>query len=332
MYPQRYFYAWHNPIYSMGGYPMAFILDDINERALRDPAAFIRECDAEFDAKVRHVADMIEKHREKSPIVLMSGPSGSGKTTASKKIEEELLRRGINTYALPMDNYFRTIDDNSPRTANGELDLESPKCVDMELLSEHFRYLSRGEAIDIPKYVFAEHRRSDLPSQTIKLGINDIVVAEGIHALNDELTAANPDALKLYISARSNVEDDGEVCFKATWMRLVRRIVRDNLFRGASPDYTFSLWANVRRGEKLNISPFKDKADWKFDSSFPYEVCVMKTVAQQLFINIPKGTERYEELQSIGPTFDLFEAIDPKHLLPDSLITEFLGGGKYKYH
>ena len=311
---------------------MAFLLDDINQRAQRDPSAFIRECDAEFDAKVRYVADMIEKNREKSPIVLMSGPSGSGKTTTSKKIEEELLRRGINTYALPMDNYFRTIDDNSPRTANGELDLESPKCVDMELLSEHFCRLSHGEPIAVPKYIFAEHKRSDLPSQTIKLGKNDIVVAEGIHALNDELTLANPDALKLYISARSNVEDNGEVCFKGTWMRLVRRIVRDKLFRGASPEYTFSLWANVRRGEKTNISPFKDKADWKFDSSFPYEVCVMKAVAQQLFLNVPEGPERYEEIKSIFNAFDRFDTIDPKLLLPDSLLTEFLGGGKYKYH
>lgn len=311
---------------------MAFLLDEINQRAKNDPADFIRECDAEFDAKVRHVADMIEKNREKSPVVLMSGPSGSGKTTTSKKIEEELLRRGINTFALPMDNYFRTIDDNSPRTANGELDLESPKCVDMKLLSEHFDRLSRGEPIDVPKYLFAEHKRSDVPSQTIKLGKNDVVVAEGIHALNDELTLANPDALKLYISARSNVENNGEVCFKGTWMRLVRRIVRDKLFRGATPEYTFSLWANVRRGEKANISPFKDKADWKFDSSFPYEVCVMKTVAQQLFMSIPKGTARYEEIKSIAPAFDRFEAIDPKLLLPDSLLTEFLGGGKYKYH
>ncbi len=311
---------------------MAFILDEINLRATSDPAGFIRECDAEFDLKVRHVADMIEKNREKSPIVLMSGPSGSGKTTTSKKIEEELKRRGVNTLALSMDNYFRTISDSSPRTAAGELDLESPKCVDMELLSEHFSRLSRGEAIDVPKYLFAEHRRSETPSQTIKLGKNDIVVAEGIHALNDDLTAANPDALKLYISARSNVEDDGDVCFKATWMRLVRRIVRDKLFRGASPEYTFGLWANVRRGEKKNISPFKDKADWKFDSAFPYEVCVMKTVAKQLFDEVPKGAERFEELKSIAPAFDLFEAIDPKLLLPDSLLTEFLGGGKYKYH
>ncbi len=310
---------------------MAFILDEINKRAKQDPAAFIRECDAEYDAKIRHAADLIEKHREISPVVLMSGPSGSGKTTTSKKLEEELLRRGIKTRALAMDSYFRTVDDNSPKTKDGELDLESPKCVDMELLTEHFHRLARGEAIEVPKYIFAEQRRAAVPSDRIKLGKNDIVIAEGIHALNDELTQANPEALKLYISARSNVEAGGAVCFKGTWMRLVRRVVRDKLFRGASPEYTLSIWANVRRGEKHNISPFKDKADWKFDSSFPYEVCVMKSVAQKLFANIPESCERCDELRSIAPAFDLFETIDPKLLLPDSLLTEFLGGGKYKY-
>ena len=311
---------------------MAFMLEDINSRAVQDPANFIRDCDAEFDAKVRHAADLIIRHREQSPIVLMSGPSGSGKTTTSKKIEEELLRRGINTFALSMDNYFCTVGEDSPKTPEGKYDPESPKCVDMELLSEHFHRLARGETIEVPKFNFSKQRRADEPSATIKLGKNDIVVVEGIHALNDELTGANPDALKLYISARSNIEDgDGDVCFKGTWMRLVRRVVRDNLFRGASPDYTFSIWANIRQGEKKYISPFKDKADLKFDSSFLYEVCVMKTAAQKLFMDIPNGVERHAELQSIAPAFDQFEAIDPKFLLPDSLLTEFLGGGKYKY-
>ena len=311
---------------------MPYDLNEINERARRDPAAFIRECDADYDAKIRHAADMILENRSNSPVVLISGPSGSGKTTTSKKIEEELNNRGITTHALAMDSYFRTVDENSPRTPDGKLDLESPRCLDMDLLNEHFDRLEHGLPIDVPKYVFSEQRRADEPSEHLVLGKNDIVVAEGIHALNDMLTDSHPNALKLYISARSNVEEDGEIVFKATWMRLVRRVVRDYKFRGASPDYTFGLWANVRRGEKMNISPFKDKADWKFDSSFPYEVCVMKTVAQQLFMNIPKTTERYEEITSIAPAFDRFEAIDPKLLLPDSLLTEFLGGGKYKYH
>lgn len=312
---------------------MAFLLDDINRRAVSDPQGFIRDCDAQYDEKIRFAADLIERNQEKSPIVLMSGPSGSGKTTTSKKLEEELHRRGIVTHALAMDNYFRTIDKNSPRTPEGELDLESPKCVDMELLTEHFAALARGEAVEIPKYVFAAKRRSTSPSKVIQLEKNGIVVVEGIHALNDELTEANPEAMRLYISARSVVENAlGETVFKGTWMRLVRRVVRDKLFRGAAPDYTFGLWANVRQGEKAHISPFKDKAHWKFDSSFPYEVCVMKSVAQELFRHVPEGIERYKELSSIAEAFDLFETIDSKLLLPDSLLTEFVGGGRYKYH
>ncbi len=310
---------------------MAYFLEDINRRAKLDPESFIRECDADYDAKIRHAADLILKNRERSPIVLISGPSGSGKTTTSKKIEEELRKRGTMTHALAMDSYFRTVDENSPKTANGKLDLESPYCLDLDLLSEHFDRLSRGEAIDVPKYVFAEQKRADTPSETIKLGKNEVVVAEGIHALNPLLADVHPEALKLYISARSNVENNGEVIFKATWMRLVRRIVRDSLFRGASPAYTFNLWADIRRGEKNHISPFKDKADWKFDSSFPYEVCVMKTIAQKSFKDIPEGIARRAELMSIFPALELFEEINPKLLLPDSLLTEFLGGGKYKY-
>lgn len=311
---------------------MAFSLEDINRRASADPAAFIRECDAEYDAKIRHAADLIVRHRVQSPVVLMSGPSGSGKTTTSKKIEEELLRRGVTTYALSMDNYFQTVDETSPRMADGAYDPESPKCVDMALLSEHFHRLARGEAIDVPKFNFTKQRRTDEPSATIRLGKNDIVVVEGIHALNDELTQANPDAMKFYISARSNIEDyNGDICFKGTWTRLVRRVVRDSLFRGAPPSYTFSIWANIRRGEKKYISPFKDKADLKFDSSFPYEIGVMKSVAQRLFAEIPENCERCDELRTIAPSFDLFKAIDSKLLLEDSLLTEFLGGGKYKY-
>jgi len=310
---------------------MAFDLSEINRRAKKDPGLFIRECDADYNSKVRHAADLIIRNRERSPVVLMSGPSGSGKTTTAKKIEEELQKRGIYTRALSMDSYFRTVDENSPRTADGRVDLESFGCMDAELLTEHLTRLSRGDAIDVPKYVFAAQKRADIPSETIKLGKNDIVVAEGIHALNDTITSSQPEALKLYISARSNIEFNGETCFKGTWMRLLRRVVRDSLFRGSPASYTFGLWANIRRGEKKNISPFKDKADWKFDSSFPYEVCVLKTAAQKLFAEIPKGIERREELCAIGPALELFEAIDPGFLLPDSLITEFLGGGKYKY-
>ncbi len=310
---------------------MSYSLNEINTRAKSNPAAFVDECNLAFEDKVRLAADMVVENMKKSPILLISGPSGSGKTTTSKKIEEELRGRGIMTYALAMDSYFKTIDENSPKNADGSPDLESPKCVDMELLGRHFDDLRAGREIAIPKYNFAKQRREERPSGTIRLGERDIVVVEGIHALNDELTGTHPDAMKLYISARSNVENDaGEVVFKGTWMRLVRRVVRDYKYRGASAEYTFGLWANVRRGEKANISPFKDKADLKFDSSFPYEVGLMKTIAADLFCNVP-DVPRCEEIRSILHAFDLFEAIDPSLLPPEALLREFIGGGKYKY-
>ena len=310
---------------------MAYELSEINRKAKQDPFAFVRECDAVYQSRIEQAADLIIENRKKSPIVLISGPSGSGKTTTSKKIEEELRRRGVMTHALAMDSYFRTVDENSPRTPEGKIDLESPDCVDMELLQEHFVKFSRGEPVPIPDYQFARQRRAEKPAKILTVEKNDVVVVEGIHALNDSLTDAFPDALKLYISARSNVEDNGELVFKGTWMRLVRRVVRDYKFRGAAPNYTLSLWVNVRRGEKQNISPFKDKAALKFDSSFAYEVCVMKTIATILFNSIPEDTPRSQELRSIMPAFDRFEAIDEQFVAPESLLREFIGGGIYKY-
>ena len=310
---------------------MAYDLNEINRRAKEDPFAFVRECDRTYQSRIEQAADLIIQNRANSPIVLISGPSGSGKTTTSKKIEEELRRRGVMTHALAMDSYFRTVDESSPRTPEGKIDLESPHCVDMELLTDHFYKIARGEPVPIPDYRFAEQRRADKPKKILQIGKNDVVVVEGIHALNDELTDAYPEALKLYISARSNVEDENGIVFKGTWMRLVRRVVRDYKFRGAAPEYTLSLWANVRRGEKKNISPFKDKAALKFDSSFAYEVPVMKAVASMLFNSIPEDAPRCQELRTILPAFEKFEAIDEQFVAPESLLREFIGGGIYEY-
>jgi uridine kinase len=296
-----------------------------------DPAEFVRECNEEFHEKIKLAADMVMYNIEKSPILLISGPSGSGKTTTSKKIEEELERRGIGSYALAMDSYFRTVDELSPRLPNGELDLESPLCLDMELLGRHFEDLAAGREIEVPKFNFAQQRRESAPSGTIKLGKNEIVVVEGIHALNDMVTHYQPEAMKLYISARSNVKGEaGETCFKGTWMRLVRRLVRDKLFRGAAPEYTMGLWENIRRGEKDYISPFKNKANFRFDSSFPYEVGLMRGFAQSMFESIP-DCERSAELKKIYPAFDLFEPVSAELLPDDALLREFIGGGKYHY-
>lgn len=204
--------------------------------------------------------------------------------------------------------------------------------MDMELLNEHFDMLSRGERIYVPKFEFARQIRIVKPAKSLKLGKDEIAIFEGIHALNDEITSQNPDAFKLYISAYSNVVDEKyRLCFTGVWMRLCRRMVRDNLFRGATPNHTLSLWPNVRRSERRYIAPFVNKADYFFDSSFPYEVSIMKNLAPVLLREIPETAADYEELEGILPAFEKFVSIDPAVLPSSSLLREFIGGGIYEY-
>jgi len=311
---------------------MAYQLQDINFRTVSDPKAFVEEGDAQYRAKVEQAAEMIIENRKNSPIVLLSGPSGSGKTTTAMKIAEQLKKRGVGTYSVAMDDYFNTINpDTVPRTPDGEMDLESPYCMDMDLLNEHFTMLAQGKRIYVPKYEFSRKMRIQEPSKSIKLGKDEVVIFEGIHALNDMITNHHPEAFKLYISARSDVEFEGKVVFKRTWFRLVRRTVRDNNFRGTDPRETLSMWANVRRGEKLYISPYKDKANFQFDTSIPYELAVFNETATKLFSEIPEGIERFEELREVLPALQLFGNIDEKLVADDALIREFIGGGIYEY-
>jgi len=197
-------------------------------------------------------------------------------------------------------------------------------------MNRHFSELSRGESIVVPKYEFSRKMSVFDPSRTLHLKKGEVVIFEGIHALNDMITDTHPDAFKLYISARSDVEFGGNLVFKRTWFRLVRRTVRDYNFRGASAAETMGMWANVRRGEKLHISPFKDKADFQFDSSLPYEMAVMNDRATKLFQSVPEGVERFEELKQVLPAIQLFGVIDEKYVARDSLIREFIGGGIYE--
>lgn len=312
---------------------MAYQLQEINKRIQSDVREFLAECDQAYAQRVSLAADKILSNLERSPIVLLSGPSGSGKTTTALKIAEELRRRGVNSHAVAMDNYFKTLDRRTaPRTPEGDLDYESPLCMDMDLLDRHFTALSAGEEIIIPKFEFARQMRNDAAGVPLQLGKNEIAIFEGIHALNDDIAGRHPEATKLYISARSNVNEGAELRFKGTWMRLTRRTVRDYQFRGTDAARTLDMWANVRRGEKLYISPFKNRADIMFDSSLPYEVSVMRNFAPPVFAGVPEENERYDEIMDLMAAFDRFEPIDPALVAGNSLLREFIGGGTYKYH
>ena len=312
---------------------MAYQLEEINRKLRTDPAAFVAECDGVYQTRLESAADRILERMKQSPIVLLSGPSGSGKTTTALKLEQELERRGVNTHTISMDNYFKTLDRRTaPRNAEGDIDYESPRLLDMDLLDDTFTKLSHGEWVVVPKFEFARQMRNDSRGTPLKLGENEIAIFEGIHALNDDIAGRHPEATKLYISARSNVNEGATLRFKGTWMRLTRRAVRDYNFRGTGVAETLEMWANVRRGEKLYISPYKNRADIIFDSSLPYEVSVMRNYAVPILQSVPEENDRHDELLQLIDAFQYFEPIDPALVPKDSLLREFIGGGSYKYH
>ena len=311
---------------------MPYSLTRLNEAVRSDPAAFARECDAAFAKKVENAAKKIADHRGESHVVLLSGPSGSGKTTTALKIEEQLDKMGIETHTISMDNYFKTLDpETAPRNREGAIDYESPFCLDVDLLNRHFAMLDRGETIHVPKYEFARQMRSDILSQPMRLGPDELAIFEGIHALNDIIVGKNPHAFKLYIAARSNlVDDDGNLVFQHAWLRLCRRIVRDYQFRGSDASFTLKLWDNVRRGEKLYISPYKENAHIMFDSSLAFEFAVLKPVVVPLLEALPAG--KYAVVDDMLRGFEKIEAMDEKYVAPESLAREFLGGSTYDNH
>ena len=280
---------------------MPYSLTRLNEAVRSDPAAFARECDAAFAKKVENAAKKIADHRGES-------------------------------HTISMDNYFKTLDpETAPRNRDGAIDFESPFFLDVDLLNRHFAMLDRGETIHVPKYEFARQMRSDIMSQPLRLGPDDLAIFEGIHALNDIIVGKNPHAFKLYIAARSNlVDDDGNIVFQHAWLRLCRRIVRDYQFRGSDASFTLKLWDNVRRGEKLYISPYKENAHIMFDSSLAFEFAVLKPVVVPLLEALPAG--KYAVVDDMLRGFEKIEAMDEKYVAPESLAREFLGGSTYDNH
>ena len=314
---------------------MAYQLEEINRRLKEDPAEFVAECDGVYQKRLETAADRILERMKVSPIVLLSGPSGSGKTTTALKLEQELERRGVQTHTISMDNYFKTLNRRTaPRNAEGDIDYESPKLLDMDLLDETFTKLSRGEWVIVPKFEFARQMRNDSRGTPLKLDKNEIAIFEGIHALNDDISGRHPEATTLYISARSNILEGEMLRFKGTWMRISRRAVRDYNFRGTDLVETLSMWYNVRRGEKAYISPFKGRANVIIDSSLRYEVPVFANYADPLRAaveRVPADNERRAELESMVEAFHYFQPLDPALVPADSLIREFTGGGSYHY-
>lgn len=282
------------------------------------------------EKKIARIADQIAA-RHDVKLVLLAGPSSSGKTTTCKRLSIQLLTCGLKPLQISLDDYF--IDrDKTPLDANGEYDYESIHALNIALINEQFNALFRGEEIELPRYNF-QTGKSEKSGKRLKLGPNDIVVVEGIHALNPELTAQIPEQQKfrVYVSALTTILLDEHNYIPTTDNRLLRRIIRDYKYRGVSAQESIHRWPSVRAGEERWIFPYQENADAMFNSAMLYELAVIKQQAEPLLEQVPENCEEYAEAHRLLKFLRYFHAISYRQLAPTSLLREFLGGSSFKY-
>lgn len=282
------------------------------------------------EKKIARIADQIAA-RHDVKLVLLAGPSSSGKTTTCKRLSIQLLTCGLKPLQISLDDYF--IDrDKTPLDSNGEYDYESIHALNIDLINEQFNALFKGEEIELPRYNF-QTGKSEKSGKRLKLGPNDIVVVEGIHALNPELTAQIPEQQKfrVYVSALTTILLDEHNYIPTTDNRLLRRIIRDYKYRGVSAQESIHRWPSVRAGEERWIFPYQENADAMFNSAMLYELAVIKQQAEPLLEQVPENCEEYAEAHRLLKFLRYFHAISYRQLAPTSLLREFLGGSSFKY-
>ncbi len=282
------------------------------------------------EKKIARIADQIAA-RHDVKLVLLAGPSSSGKTTTCKRLSIQLLTCGLKPLQISLDDYF--IDrDKTPLDANGEYDYESIHALNIALINEQFNALFKGEEIELPRYNF-QTGKSEKSGKRLKLAPNDIVVVEGIHALNPELTAQIPEQQKfrVYVSALTTILLDEHNYIPTTDNRLLRRIIRDYKYRGVSAQESIHRWPSVRAGEERWIFPYQENADAMFNSAMLYELAVIKQQAEPLLEQVPENCEEYAEAHRLLKFLRYFHAISYRQLAPTSLLREFLGGSSFKY-
>ncbi len=285
--------------------------------------------EALHEKKIAKIADTISSNKNKK-VVLIAGPSSSGKTTFAKRLELELRLNGLKVKTISVDNYFVERKD-TPIDENGEYDFESIDAIDKTLLNDNLLKLLNGEEIKMPTFNFQKGTK-EYKGSTMKLEKDEILIMEGIHCLNDELTYLIPkeQKFKIYISALTVLNIDYYNRISTTDTRLIRRIVRDNQFRGYNALHTLQMWPSVNKGETKNIFAYQEEADVMFNSSLIYELSVLKDYAIPLLKDIGPEIAEYSEAKRIYSMLSYFESI-PSNLVPmNSLLREFIGGSIFE--
>lgn len=282
------------------------------------------------EKKIAHIAEAIAD-REGVRMVLIAGPSSSGKTTTCKRLAIQLVCNGLRPVMISLDDYFVNRDD-TPRDSKGDYDFESLYALNIPLLNEQLTQLFKGEEVELPKYNF-QAGRSEKSGKKLKLRENDILVIEGIHALNPELTAQIPEEQKfrVYASALTTILLDTHNYIPTTDNRLLRRIVRDDKYRGVSARETIRRWPSVRAGEKKWIFPYQENADEMFNTAMIYELAVIKQQALTLLEKVPQNADEFSEAYRLCKFLRYFADVKDNELPLTSLIREFLGGSSFRY-
>ncbi|MGN0068464.1 MAG: nucleoside kinase [Prevotella sp.] len=292
--------------------------------------SIINVSEALQEKKIAHIADLIAERKDVK-MVLIAGPSSSGKTTTCKRLSIQLLTNGIRPIPVSLDDYF--VDrDKTPRDATGDYDFESIHALNIPLLNQQLAALFRGEEVELPRYNF-QTGKSEMSGRRLKMEANDVLVVEGIHALNPELTARIPEEQKfrVYASALTTILLDTHNYIPTTDNRLLRRIIRDYKYRGCSARDTIHRWPSVRAGENKWIFPYQENADVMFNSAMIYELAVIKKQAEPLLEQVPENCEEYAEAYRLRKFLRYFLPVDYDKLPPTSLLREFLGGSTFTY-
>lgn len=282
------------------------------------------------EKKIAHIADEIAK-RKGVKLILLAGPSSSGKTTTCKRLSIQLIANGLRPLQISLDDYF--VDrEQSPRDENGDYDFESIHALNLKLINEQFNALFNGEEVELPRYDFPTGK-SVKSGNKLKMEDNNVLVVEGIHALNPELTAQIPEELKyrVYVSALTTILLDDHNYIPTTDNRLLRRIIRDYKYRGVDARETIRRWPSVRAGENKWIFPFQENADVMFNSAMLFELAVIKQQAEPLLEQVPENCPEYSEAYRLLKFLKYIKPIPNTDIPPTSLLREFLGGSSFKY-
>lgn len=304
---------------------------DFNELVDQGAATdVINVSEALQEKKISEIADEIAS-RKGVKLVLLAGPSSSGKTTTCKRLSIQLLANGIRPLQISLDDYF--VDrEHTPKDENGEYDYESIYALNLKLINEQFTKLFRGEEVELPKYDF-QTGKSKPSGKKLKMQPNNVLVVEGIHALNPELTAEIPEKQKfrVYVSALTTILLDDHNYIPTTDNRLLRRIIRDYKYRGVTAQESIHRWPSVRAGENKWIFPYQENADAMFNSAMLFELAVIKQQAEPLLEQVPENCEEYSEAYRLKKFLDYIRPIPNRDIPPTSLLREFLGGSSFHY-